>query len=321
MAANTVTNIAVLLQTSRLVRGSQDVLGKLQEQLATGNVTNDLTELGSTNSRRLLDLRASTEKRDAYILTVDTIKPRVDTQVQALDGIQDTLEELRAMINLNSSHASLQTVGGAARIQDMMRNTTYYLNQRIDDRFLFSGDRYGTAPVGDITTLPVPPLEPYPFTPSTTPTLPSYDTQAPGSNALAYNQDTVYIDDNLNLNYGITSADPGMQNFIMGLRWAYAASQDPTNYTTYMAQADQLLGVAQTQIRALEAKATSSQATLIQTRDLHITYKNLIAADTDQIFAVDKNEVAVKLTTLSAQIEASYAATSRIVNLSIVNYL
>jgi hypothetical protein len=107
----------------------------------------------------------------------------------------------------------------------------------------------------------------------------------------------------------------------MGLRWAYAASQDPTNYTTYMAQADQLLGVAQTQIRALEAKATSSQATLIQTRDLHITYKNLIAADTDQIFAVDKNEVAVKLTTLSAQIEASYAATSRIVNLSIVNYL
>lgn len=311
----------MLLQTSRLVRGSQETLGKLQEQLATGNVTNDLTELGSTNSRRLLDLRASKEKRDAYTLTIDTIKPRVNTQIQSLNGLQKSLEELRGMISLNGTYSSLQSVGGAARIQDMMRNVRYYLNQKIDDRYLFSGDRYGTAPVTDITALPVPPTEPYPFTPAASPALPSYDSEAPATNALAYNQDSVKIDDGLDLNYGISSDDQGIQNFIMGLRWAYAASQDSVNYNTYMQQADQLLSVAQPQLRSLQAKATSSLSTLQQTRDLHKTYQNLIAADTDQIFAVDKNEVAVKLTTLSSQIEASYAATSRIVKLSIVNYI
>lgn len=321
MASNTITNVAMLLQTTRLVRGSQDILGKLQEQLATGNVTNDLTELGSTNSRRLLDLRAGNEKRDAFILTIDTVRPRVNTQVIALNGMQDALAEMRSMININPNFQSLQGVGGAARIQDLLRDSTYYLSQKIDNRYLFSGDRYNTAPVVDLTTLPVPPTEPYPFTPATSPTLPSYDTGAPGNNALAYNQDSVTIDDGLNLNYGITSTEPGIQNYILGLRWAYAASQDPVNYNTYMDRADTLLATAQTQLRSLQAKATSSQATLQGTRDLHQTYKNLIAADTDQIFAIDRNEVAAKLTTLSAQIEASYAATSRIINLSIVNYI
>lgn len=321
MANNTITNIALLLQTTRLVRNGQSVLGKLQEQLATGNVTSDLSELGSTQSRRLLDLRASNTERDSYILTIDSIKPRVDAQLLSLDGMQDTVSDLRSMIGINNSYQSIQDVGGVARIQDMLRNAQYYLDQKIDDRYLFAGDRYSTVPVRDLLSLPVPPVEPYPYTPSTSPALPSYDTNAPGTSAAAYAQDTVFVDDGLNLNYGITSVEPGVQNYIMGLRWAYAASQDSVNFDTYMAQADQLLGTAQVQLRGLQSKATSSQATLIATRDLHQFAKNLIAADTDQIFAVDKNEVAAKITTLSAQIEASYAATSRIINLSIVNYI
>lgn len=321
MANNTISNIAIQLQTQRLVRQSMTVMGKLQEQLATGNITRDLTELGSTNSRRLLDLRAQSTLRDSYILTIDTIRPRVNTQVISLEGIQSTISEARSMININNSYQSIQDVGGIARIEDMLRSAQFYLNQRIDDRYIFSGDRYGTEPVRDLLSLPVPPVEPYPFTPSTSPALPSYDSQAPGSNALAYNEDQVLIDDGRNLDYGISSADPAFQNYIMGLRWMYAASQDSANFDTYMARADQLLTDSQRQVRILEAKATSSQATLQQARNLHQDFKALIAADSDQIFRVDVNEVAAKITTLSAQIQASFAATAIVTRLSIVNYI
>ena len=408
-----VSNVFLQLQSIRLLNQGQAQLADLQQQLATQLKTSDLSELGTTDSRRLLDLRADQSTRTAYTQVINILQPRVQTQNSILDNMQDMISTIQSAINqAPSSTTSVQT-GLAQQVTDVLHQTGAYLNERIDDRYLFSGSRYNTSPVTDLTTLPSPPTEAYPFTPVTAtsdPALPSYDsdynatpsavddttvgsvtatnatstftlgtgswaslgykvgdtvtfsnlsvggnnttytitsmnggdavvtpaptdmaadttvnlqrTAGPGApDVQAYQADSTAIDDGLTANYGITSTNPAFQNMIMGLRWAYAATQDPANYSTYMQRATDLLSQAQNGVRGLEAANSANAALLTKTLATHQTFNDQSTTSEQAIQGADTNEVATRITLLQSQIEASYSVTARIGQLSLVNYL
>lgn len=398
---NSISNISVQFQTTRLMRAGREDLFGLQAQISSGKKTEDLSTLGATNTRRLLEARASELKYNSYIDAIQTVTTRVKVQSQSLAGMQNIAAQMNTLINNNQTQVAALGAGADAQIRSYLLQTQVYLNQQVENRYVFAGNRYGTLPVRDLNSLPVPPTESYPFTPLTSPTLPNYDSDVmsetqvtsmtvngsgqlvlgsstwadqgyavgdtvtlsgmstAGNNTTftisslsgttatltvaattqaadtsftavrnsatagpgAYNEDALFIDDGFSLDYGITSTDPGIQNLILGLRWAYAATQDSTNYTTYMARASELLGSATSQIRILEADAAADLGVLSNTLESHkksiIDFKN----QAGEVIDADVNEAATQLSILSSQIEASYAATGRVINLSIVNYL
>jgi flagellin-like hook-associated protein FlgL len=206
-----------------------------------------------------------------------------------------------------------------------MDQTTYFLNQKVGERYLYSGTRYDQEPVTDITALPVPPTETAPYL-ATGNTVPAYDADydpmdptalVPAANTNA----SAAIDSSSTLTYGITSNEDGFQQVIMGLRWAYAATQDPANYESYMATANNLLTTGLSNVRATHTSSTNAYNRLETAESLIEQNVSSLLSQSDDISKVDLNEVSVKITTLEAQLQASYSATSIMLQLSLTNYI
>lgn len=299
-------------------------LNTLNTQLATGVYSSSLLDYSSSDTQKLINLNTAVDKRNAYLNVINTVSTRVTAYDEALSGLEDVASEVSSSVTSAGTYNSETNEALATTIQTYMSQVTYYLNQEVSGRYLFSGSRYDTEPVVDITTLPVPPSDDETVT--TNDLLPAYDTDYDSENPYvpnsdAYDQDTVSIDTNQDLNYGITSTESGFQELVLGLRWAYAATQDPDNYEAYMEKAQTLITQGTTDIQAIHTGLTGASTTLDQTETLHNDMIDSLTSQIDNIESVDTNEVSVKITTYEAQLEASYSATAKIIGLSIVDYL
>ncbi|MDD5586614.1 MAG: flagellin [Alphaproteobacteria bacterium] len=424
-----------LLSINNLTAG-QSKLALLNRQLATGKKSLDLTDYSSSEAQLLMNLSNSITSRQGFLNVADTLDARIKIYDSSLTALEDIASQANSVALNSSVYNSEQNESLSMQIQGFMQQATYYLDQKVGDRYIFAGSRYGTTPVVDITTLPVPPTEVAPYTVAS-PALPSYDTAysanptassttpnavsftaltagmaggnitvtltgaplggpytsytaviddgagttetydnidatgttqdfwnnlvdavnngqplaAPPTNpstlitaaalgdgsaiptdgetfALAVNsdpaawvRDQVSIDTTQKLTYGVTSTQEGFQQLIMGLRWAYAATQDQANYSTYMDTARPLITSGISGIRAIHTGVASSNTILDQTKTLHNDTINNLQGQIDNIQSVDINEIAVKINTFQAELEASYAATGKMTTLSILKYL
>lgn len=318
------TNIStsgITAQSILQIRNAQSTLSDLSNQLSTGKKSLNLADYTLTEATGLLDFSSSIDKNKSYLNVVSIIKPRLQTYESALTRLSKVATSVLASVNTLDYNNATNTSFGQ-QLTDSLSDINYYLNQKVGDRFIFAGTgtRLTTAPVIDLSTLPVPPVAPD-TAPVTSPTLPTSDTAAPGSDAQAYAHDTVNIDDGLQLSYGITSTEQGIQNLILGVRWAYAATQSAANYTTYTDTARALLTSAVQQLRDLQASNAANQNRLADVTTQHNTLISELTTRTQDIQNVDSAEVAAKITFTQSRLEASYSVTARIAQLSITKYL
>lgn len=322
-----ISSVSSQQQSLRIILAEQTQMADLQEQLSTGKKTTDLSELGTTDSRRLLDLRAEQSARTAYQQTITTITPRLKAQDAALDSMTDMNSGMLKYISSASNYDVANSTNLSSVIKGYLSQIQGYLNEQIDGRYLYAGSRYSTQPVTDLKgllTTDNPPSEPYPFTPSANPNLATYDTEAVAgtpTDAKAFDLSAASVSDTSNVSYGISSNDPAFQNLILGMRWAYAATQDQANYSTYMAQAVQLLNTAQTGLYKLQADNSANTAQVTTATNDHKTFLAIIQGNQDDIQSADKASVAAQITALESQIQASYTVTAKISQLSLANYL
>jgi flagellar hook-associated protein 3 FlgL len=311
------------INITNLVTG-QSSLSLLNTQLATGKKSESLTDYSSGDAQKLMNLSTSIAQRQGFLGVTNNINLRLKAYDEALTGIED-IAALANTAALNTSTYNPEQNGSlASQIEGTMQQITYFLDQKVGDRYIFAGSRFNTVPVGDITALPVPPTETSDVTTGTV--LPSYDTNYDPNNPNAqvpeaYVKDSVAIDTIQKLTYGVTSTQEGFQQLIMGLRWVYAATQDPANYEANVTKGRDLITQGLSNIRAIHTDVANAMTTLTTTSDLHTRMIDNLSGQIDNIQGVDLNEVAVKITTYQAQLEASYAATARMTNLSILKYL
>lgn len=313
-----ISTISIMTQVISSLNNGQSALSNLTQQLASGVKSTDLTTYSAYESRTLVSSRNLQEKANSYLDAISSVKPRLTIYERSLSALEDVINSTQSTIlnTQNASAAAEQGVG--AQISGAIDQAAYYLNQKVGDRFIFSGTRFTQKPIGDIKALTNPPAETFP---ATSPTLPPYDAAGPGSDAQAYGKDVISLDDNLRLTYGISSTESGIQNMIQGLRFAYAATQDSANYTTYMAQAQTYLKTALSEVRTLRAQVAGNVKILTDTAKSQQDTINLLQTQIDKIRNADINEVSVKINSYNAQLQASYAASSKLINLSILQYL
>lgn len=316
-----ISTLGLQLISASNLSGGQSALSTLSQQLTTGKYSTNMADYTSSNAQKLLNLTSKINTQEGFLTIINTLTPRLEAYDAALTGIEDTVSDAYSTLLSNSTYNEGTNEAVASSIQGYLDDIVYYLNQQSGDRYIFSGSRYDTAPVissNDIIAL---------GTPSTTtvvtdPALPDYDTQAAlGTSDAAWMEESATIDTTKTLTYGVTSTEEGFQQVILGLQWAYAATQDPTNYETYMQNALDLLSEGLPSIRSVHTAMTNAYDALDKTASMIETKVSSLETQIDNIEAVDVNEVSIKIEVLKAQLEAAYAVTAQIINLSLLDYL
>ncbi|MGB4101812.1 MAG: flagellin [Alphaproteobacteria bacterium] len=313
-----ISSASILAQTIAALNTEQATMADMTQQLSTGVRSNDLTRYTPAEASSLIDIKGLITKYDSYKAAILSVQPRMSVYSSSLAALEKIGNTAQGLINGAQNYASALDTGLPQQLASALDQVSYYLNQKVGERYIYSGTRYQTKPVADLRALPLPPSGTFPVV---SPNLPPYDTQAPGTDVNAFTQDRVAIDDNLHLDYGIPSTSTGLQNLIQGLRYAYAASQDSANYDSYMAQAKQYLTASTTDIRSLQAKVAGDQKVLNQTTKDHNATLALLRGRQESIQNIDINEVATKISFYQTQLQASYAATGKLASLSILNFL
>lgn len=315
-----VSTLGIQVANTNILKNEQASMAKLNEQLASGKQSSDLTDYSPSEALNLLNLDATITKREGFINVIETISTRINVYDQSLTGIEDLAAQAASLTNTSPIYNESSNTSNAEQIKGFMQQMAYYLNQQVGDRYIFAGSRYGTSPVTDITALGDPTLETYP---ASDPDLPAYDsdfTTSPTSPE-AYDQDVVSIDTTQSLEYGITSTQEPFQYLVMGLRYAYQATQDQANYETYMTTARDLITQGLDGIRGIHSTMAATQTVLDQVKSRHAQAIDDINNQISDIQSVDVSEVAVKVNTLQTQMEASYSVTAKMAELTILNYL
>jgi flagellin-like hook-associated protein FlgL len=314
-----ISTLGLGTQSIYQIRNSQAQLSNLALQLSTGKISLNLADYSLTESRRILDFRSVVEKRTSYLDIINTIKPRLDVYDKTFTAVDKIGNEVLRMINTTQNSDNAQDSAVGEQIAGFMQQVQFYLNQKVSDRYIFAGKNYGAAPVGDLSALPVPPTDS--STPVNDPTLPTYASAAPGDDANAYFKDSAFLDDGYSVSYGISSNDAAFQKLVLGMRWAYSATQDSANFSTYMGTARDLVTSALSDMRSLHGNVISNLARVNDAKDLHNRFIAEARAHIDDIQHADSANVATKISFVQAQLQATYSATAKIASLSLTNYL
>lgn len=310
------------ITTNNLTSG-QKLLSQLSQQLTTGKYSTNLTDYKSSDAQKLLNLTSKIGQQNGFLDIISSLTSRVKAYDKAMTGVEDSMSTAYSALLSSTTYDPDKNASIQSSIEGYVQDMVYYLNQKFGDRYIFAGTRYDTAPVVDqATILGAAFIPPAGTTTVASPAVPNYDVDYPTAAVPeAWVKDSATIDTAKSLTYGVTSTDQGFQQLILGLQWAYAATQDPTNYTAYMDNALNLISDGMANVRATHTSVTNSYNTLEKTSEMVKANVTSLDSQIDDIEAVDVNEVGVKITSLKAQLEAAYAVTAEIINLSLLKYL
>ncbi len=313
---------------------SETEINTLSQQLNSGKKSTSLEGYGGAAST-ILNLTDSVNETQAFLTNstqVNTVLTAYDTTLGQLSTDATTLSN--ALTGVSASNpttiATLQ-----ATIQGLMVDVGATLNAQVGDRYLYSGTRFTTQPVADLTQLALP-TTPVPFTavvPNATQTgtppafnspLPTYDTQSPATdpNNQAYATQTATIGQSASLTYGITSNDPTMQALVYALQEAQAgANATGTTQAQYFANANSALQTAMTGLQNLQQSNANNEVTIKTQQTLQNQTIDNLQSQLGDLTQVDSTTVATELTNVENQLQASFKVTSSFLNLSLLQYL
>ena len=313
-----------LFATSNLTN-QKSALEVLNEQLGSGQQHSNLTDYSPVEAHNLMDFQNAITQHNAYISAMKTVQTRLDIYDKTMTDMENMAAQAKSLASQNQSLDPTKQSGINAQAQTMLKQLTDDLNQMVGGRYLYAGSRYTTAPVSDLTNLSGAPS--WPFTPTTTPTLPNYDSQynppTTTTSAASFTQEAVTIAPSFTLQYGVTSNDPAIQKLIGGLQYLTTAAQtsDPTTYQTNMLHATATLTDALTSIQAVHAGVAGNMNTIQSETSLHNADITSLQGQVSDIQQVDVAAVGTKLNLLESQLQASYSTTASLEQLSILKYL
>jgi flagellin-like hook-associated protein FlgL len=129
-------------------------LSKAEQQISTGKISSSFSGLKGENARLSIQFREAMESKQSYIDTIKTTQLRAGVTNTALIQIQDLASELRVQLigqtqDLNVENLPIMNEYAKSQI-DRLGNL---LNAEVAGRFIFSGDKSGTAPIIDTNTM------------------------------------------------------------------------------------------------------------------------------------------------------------------------
>jgi len=323
---SSVSNLGLQLLSINNLQSEQVNLAQLNEELGSGQQQDNLTKYAPTTAINLMNFQNSITQKQAYLGTMQTVQARLTIYNQTMGDMENIAAQAGSLATNNQSLNPSNVAQLQAQVQSYLKQLTSDLNQQVGGRYIYAGTRYSTTPVVDLSTLSGTPS--WPFTPTTSPTLPNYDSEynppTTTTDASAFTQDSVTIDNNFSVQYGITSNSAAFQQLVAGLQFINAATQSGVSAATYqtdMSNAGSLLTTALTGIQALNTNVASNQNILKQETTTQNADISTLQSQISDLQQVNVAQVGAEINTLQTQLQASYSATASLEQLSILKYL
>lgn len=323
-------------------------LGTLQGQVASGKKTNLFKGL-ETDTIISKRTRADFQRLESYISNIDRGNMRIDMIMSSVTAIKtQTNNAIDSIVNqTQQGEVELDFIRTLAdNAFDFIVDT---LNTKDGDAYIFSATDTTTQPIidsgaldaffGDLNaqwsagTLTINPpnttiaeeyISRYRNIPATT----------LGFSGSLSNAKNVYVraDDSVEINYTLKADNDAFKDIVAGvMALKNIAELDSAPGATESDQEDNFFAVFNDvaklltdAVDALDLEGFKLGTAQVQLRDIrvnHVTEKNVLKNITDSIENVDMNEVALSVTALSTQLEASYQVTALVSQLNLSNFL
>ena len=321
-----------------LIVNSENQLNTLSQQLTSGKSSTSQAGYGKA-APTILNLTESVSQTQAFV----TNSTSVNTTLQAYDSTLNELSTDAGTLNTALSQVSPSNPATITTLQSLIKGLMVdvgaTLNTQVGNTYLYSGTRFNTQPVVDLTTLPLP-ATPVAFTPVVPITvalpappaapgtfnspLPTYDTQSPATDPFnqAYATQTLNVSATATVTYGITSNDPTMQALVYAMQEAQAGT-NATGATQqqFFSNASDALQTAITGLQNLQQNNDNNEVVIKDQQDVQTQTIATMQNTLGNLQDVDAATVATQLTDVENQLEASYKVTATLLNLSILSDL
>ncbi|HYM02769.1 MAG TPA: flagellin [Stellaceae bacterium] len=310
------TRITTAAQDNLLIgfmQQNQAQLDKLTTEVSTNSTGQTYADI-APQAGNLVDLKAQVASQQSFNTTINTVSTRLQLMNLSVSDIQKQIQAFRGLIPngaFNNTQPTIQT-----QAKTLLQQIAGSLNTTDGTRYLFAGTSTNTPPV-TTASLPTAPLSL--VTPVNGP--PSAGGYYQGGGPVPPAQ----IDTQLSLNYAISAQDPGTFEPIMRVL-NFIANSPPFNSSNPVDNANlqtaaNLLDGADANLTTMLGNIGLQEQQLNQAQTLHTNTIAVAQSGISNIQNIDQASVITQLNNLDTEIQASYAATSQIGKLSLVNFL
>ncbi|WP_022727340.1 flagellin [Fodinicurvata sediminis] len=306
------------LDVTRQTQSLNTQLYSLQEQLASGKKPGGLAGV-ARDAGQLLKGKEVTQRTESYMRSLNAVDRRTELYANSLNSLSKTAADAReTLIRLEDQDKVTEDML-LGELDGWLTDIEAALSVKDGDRYLFSGSITDEAPTVslvdiDETTITIDPNDP-PVTKGNQTASDYINKTGNIDDTNVWNRDSIHIDDSEQMEYGVSAAEPAIQDFINSLIYA---KQDPKNN---LQEARTLLERAATGLGELEAKNGFNQARAAAKREHHSGTLDFLEKTAGKIEDVDLAEVSTKLSMTQTVLQASYQSTARLLQTSLANYL
>ena len=287
---------------------TQSRLTDTQNQISTGLVSQDYAGLGSGTSQ-LVNLQDSESRVNQYSTGAQTVDSRLTSMATATSQVFTIASNLQKLLvnGLNAQTASDLNLNQQA--QDMLTQVQGLLNTQLDGRYLFAGTATNTAPVNVNAPGFASPPTVYPT---------SADTGYYQGNSTKL---TARVDENYDLQYGVTADSPGFEQLIRALRLTATTNVGPPSDANRMNEALGVVKQAIQNIPDISSQIGTAQAAIQTVEAKHTDFKQFADKTIGDIANVDVTQAVTKLSQDQVTLEASYQVVARLAQLNLAQFL
>lgn len=301
MAISTISTYAVVQSTLSDVSKVEANLQQEQEQLSSGNASQDFAGLDS-KVQQYLSLDAVLSKTNQYLNDNQIIETRINTTSTVLSQVISSGNDLANLISQRRSGVSNPSAF-SLQLDGIFQQLAGQMNSSIGNQFLFSGSKTN-RPAIDASTFP---------------TLQKLGVADSGY-YLGSRQDlTASPQDNSSVVYNVRGDAQGFQDIMAGL--AMAKAGDSQNSDAYLQQAYDFVQKGVQEITNLQATVNANKV-LFTTVDTNLQNSKLYFQGIQQgIGNTDLVSVSTQVATNQGILQAAFQVYAKITSLRLSDYL
>ncbi|MCH9735369.1 MAG: hypothetical protein K0U78_12590 [Actinomycetia bacterium] len=360
MAIERTSNQGIFVQRQFFLEQQAATRTQLTQQLTTGKKFGNVA-LYNQDAERLLSLQTTVLRLEGQQSALTEAQKEINATLSAFDiterligQVTDALNEAANSVDSRSNDSFTRwQAEQSENVDNLLRTLTATLNTRVGEQYIFAGGRYSTRPAIDLNTLSTLDSEALAAkSSSTNPTVAEYDVgysaadDADNDLAIAFRRDQVFLRDGDSRQFGASVNHEGFQELVTALRGFKefvetagdlteneGALIDPTdpdagNLPSFHADRTLQIDLIRTRLQSatseLETQRVKESYVLNDIADA--VDRSAIERSNTQIRIaelqnVNTEAVAIALSTLNLQFQASLEILSSEYSLSLVNYL
>ncbi|MBG1233179.1 flagellar hook-associated family protein [Aestuariivirga litoralis] len=341
-----VSTLSYFLNMQDNMRKSQVNLQKAQNELSSGRYDDVNLQLGGNVSRNLswrLDLSqvsnfidTNTQANDRASATqtaLDAIKNSANTFLGTLAGARSasngqTLIKSSAASMLQSFQQTVNTSYGGQYLMSGQNNSeppmSTYAGGAAQDSFDFAFQSYFGFAKTDAQAANITPTQMKGFLDGPFEDLYSGTAWTTDYSAASTDNIKTRIDKSQTVDVSANANDAAFKNMLKGMVAVMDAGTGNLNTTTFQSVIDYALSKTSTAIQGIgeiESKIGSAQQAISLATSKHTAVKTILQGQISTTEGVDPTEASMRVTTMMTQVQANYAVTGKLQQLSLLNYI